>query len=295
MKTLTRIQVGNAPCSWPGSDGFERVLDEVAAAGYAGTELGHWGFMPAEPSRLKRELHARGLRMLGAFVPVALADADAHGACVERAMRAAELLAAVDDEPLLVLSDEICKVPVRHERAGRITRGDGMTERQWGDMVHGTHRVAREVQRRTGVRTAFHHHCASWIETPAEIDRFLRETDPDLVGLTLDTGHYTFAGGDALDAVRKYASRVHHVHLRDCDPRIASKARTQGWDYFASVNNGVFCELGKGAVPFAALADELRAINYSGWVIVEHRPLPGATTPLQNAVRNRAYLREIGL
>jgi inosose dehydratase len=302
-QTLSKIKVANAPCSWGAlefelsgkSKGYQRVLDEMQRSGYAGTELGDWGFMPVEPAKLRVELQTRNLEMLAAFVPVDLAHSDAHTDGVERAVQAAELLSAVSASPFIVLSDDNCKNTSRFENAGRITRKLAMTDRQWFDFISGTHKVAREVLRRTGVRTVFHHHCAGFIETPWEINRFLSATDPDLVGLCLDTGHYAFGGGDALDGVRRHADRIQHVHFKDCDPRIAARAREEGWDYFKSVNSGIFCELGKGSVPFDAITDELRASGYEGWIVVEQDVLPGMGTPLQSATRNREYLNQIGL
>ena len=79
------IRVANAPCSW-GVLEFEapaahappaQVLDEMAAAGYAGTELGDWGFLPTEPAALAAEVQRRALSLVGAFVPIALAREDA--------------------------------------------------------------------------------------------------------------------------------------------------------------------------------------------------------------------------
>jgi len=78
--------------------------------------------------------------------------------------------------------------------------------------------VARKVREETGVRCVFHHHCAGFVETPSEVDRLLALTDPELVGLCFDTGHYTFSGGDAVEAARKYAQRIWHVHFKDHDP-----------------------------------------------------------------------------
>ena len=76
---MTTIRVGNAPCSW-GSLEFEglggqpltceRMLDELVETGYTGTELGDWGFMPTESAALRNVLEARGVTMVGAFVPV---------------------------------------------------------------------------------------------------------------------------------------------------------------------------------------------------------------------------------
>src|SRR5438046_7491721 len=110
---MKNIQIANAPCSWgvlefdlPGEAlGFSQVLDEIRDTGYAGTELGDWGFMPTEPAALRRELDARKLAMVGAFVPVAFADSEAHGARVEVATRIAKLLAAVEGKaPFIVLA-----------------------------------------------------------------------------------------------------------------------------------------------------------------------------------------------
>src|ERR1043165_3903381 len=113
---IATLRIGNAPCSWGTLEfaeikgeqiGFERMLDELAAAGYTGTELGDWGYMPTDPGILRGELQSRALTMLGAFVPVALNDPAAHDAGLEDALRAARLLAAVaaEPKPYLVLAD----------------------------------------------------------------------------------------------------------------------------------------------------------------------------------------------
>jgi len=61
------------------------------------------------------------------------------------------------------------------------------------------------------------------------------------------------------------------------------------------VQHGVFCELGKGSVPFAAVAEWLRGHGYHGWMVVEQDILPGMGNPKASAQRNRSYLRTIGL
>ena len=63
----------------------------------------------------------------------------------------------------------------------------------------GVHRIAQLVRDETGLRTVFHHHCAGYVETPAEVDTLMQRTDPNLVGLCFDTGHYRFGGGEPLD------------------------------------------------------------------------------------------------
>ncbi len=298
------IQIANAPCSWGALEfdlqgkpaTYDQVLDEMQATGYCGTELGDWGFMPTDPVRLKDELQRRGLALLGAFVPVALSHAEAHAAGVEAALKVARLLAAVGgSRPFIVLADDNGKVPARTQNAGRVTPELGLGDAEWQVFASGVERIARAVREETGLRLVVHHHCAGYCETPAEIARLLALTDPSLVGLCLDTGHYQFAGGDPLSFLRQYAGRVWHVHFKDCHPQIAAQSRTQGWDYFTSVAKGVFCELGQGAVDFPAIKAELDKQGYQDWIVVEQDVLPGMGRPRESALRNRQYLHSIGL
>ncbi len=297
------IRVANAPCSW-GVLEFDRqstppyalVLDEIRATGYAGTELGDWGFMPAEPARLRDEVARRELALIAAFVPVALADPTAHAAGVETAVRTARLLRdAGATGAFIVLSDDNGRVPAREQNAGRIGPEHGMTEAQWAAFAAGADQIARAVRDDTGLRTVFHPHCGGYIETVAEIDRLMDGTDPALVGLCLDTGHIMYGGGDPLDVLERHAARVWHVHFKDCDPAVARDARARGLGYLAAVRSRLFCELGAGAVDFAAVAAALRRLDYNGWLVVEQDVFPGYGTPAESAKRNREYLRTLAL
>src|SRR5438128_8573504 len=134
------IRVANAPCSW-GVLEFEssaaaasptQVLDEIAATGYAGTELGDWGFFGTDPSRVRSDLDRRQLALVGAFVAVPLTAAAAHDAGVDTAVGTARLLAAASDaQPLLVLADATAADPARAARAGRIGVTDLLPPTDW--------------------------------------------------------------------------------------------------------------------------------------------------------------------
>ena len=298
------MRVANAPCSWGALEfdwagpapSFARVLDEMSATGYAGTELGDWGFLPTEPAALGSELALRRLDLLGAFVPVKLTDASAHETGVQSALRVARLLSAVSgDGPFVVLSDDTAANQWRTERAGRITPADGLDDNEWGTLAAGAERIAAAVKDATGLRTVFHHHCATFVETQAEIDTLMRRTNPALLGLCLDTGHAAFGGGDPLQIFDTWRDRIWHVHLKDCEPAIRARANTGKWDYATSVRHGVFCELGKGEVNFPAVVERLKKSGYDGWLVVEQDVLPSMGTPQESASRNRAFLRSLSL
>jgi inosose dehydratase len=157
------IRLANAPCSW-GVLEFEgtaraapyaRVLDEIRDTGYAGTELGDWGFMPTEPGVLKTAVADRGLRLMAAFVPVALANASSHQAGALTAVRTARLLRdAGESDAIIVLSDDNGAVAERERNAGRITTAHGLSDSQWNVFAAGAAHIARIVREETGLRTA---------------------------------------------------------------------------------------------------------------------------------------------
>jgi inosose dehydratase len=298
------MRVANAPCSWGALEfdwagpapSYARVLDEMSATGYAGTELGDWGFLPTDPLALQDELARRRLDLLGAFVPVALTDRAAHPAGIESALRVARLLHRVSRAaPFIVLSDDTAADPDRTARAGRITPADALDDDEWRTLTAGAESIAAAVKGETALRTVFHHHCATFVETPAEIDELMTRTDPSLIGLCLDTGHNAFGGGNPIDTLRKWRDRIWHVHLKDCDPAVKRRAAAENWDYPAAVRNGVFCELGQGEVDLRGVLGQLQQSGYSGWLVVEQDVLPSMGTPAQSAARNRAYLQSLGL
>ena len=303
---MAKLRVGNAPCSWGALEfdaakaeqiGFARMLDELAETGYTGTELGDWGYMPTDPRSLTRELANRGIIMLGAFVPVALKDASAHQAGTENAVKTARLLASVarDPAPFLVLADNNGGVPERTLNAGRVSSAMSLSPSEWTVFADGANGIASAVRKATGLRTVFHHHCGGYVETPDEIARFLELTDPEIIGLVFDTGHYVFGSGecDVLTGLERFKDRVWYVHLKDCRADVARRSRKEGWDYFESLRHGIFCELGAGCVEFPKVLQWLKHASYDGYVLVEQDVLPGMGAPKESALRNRQYLRSI--
>ena len=298
------VRIANAPCSWGVIEGIEgkrsgwvRVVDDMAETGYAGTELGDWGFMPTDPDELSAELGRRGLALMGSWVSVWLHDRARHRESADDAVRTAKQLARVGGpEAVVVLGNDPYGDPRRTLISGRVTPADAPTEDMWRTLAEGYNLVARRVMDEAGIRTVVHQHIGTWIETEAEARRLFDMTDPSVLGLCLDTGHWTFgAGGDPVAAVREFRDRVWHVHFKDCDATVAEASRVNGWSGPESVGHGVFCELGKGAVDFPGMLKALEEIGYGGWIVVEQDVLPGMGNPRESARRNREYLRGLGV
>jgi len=210
-------------------------------------------------------------------------------------VRTARLLAAVEGSlPLIILADENGSVPERTKNAGRITPEMGLSDAEWQVYADGATRVAEAVRKEAGLRTAFHHHCAGYVETPAETARLMAITDPGLLGLVFDCGHYRFGGGNPAEGLRTYGKRVWHFHFKDHHGGVGKQVAENGWDYFQAIRHGIFCELGKGDVDFPSVMKELEGIGYDGWGVVEQDVLPGMGKPKESAKRNREYIRSLG-
>ncbi len=279
---------------------FGDVLDGIARAGYAGTELGPYGYLPTSARELDHELRSRGLTLGSSFVPLPLEDASRRAASVRAALDVARLLASQRVRELIVADDED---PVRTAQAGRVPADGraGFDDKQWREAVTTLNAVARALRDELSMTVVVHHHAGTFVETPQEIDRLLAETDPEIVGLLLDTGHAVYGGADPVEVLRRHGDRVRYVHLKDVRADELARVRTTDIGMSEAWKRGVFCPLGEGVVDFPGVVESLRARDYDGWLIVEQDVVPDERgrlepEPFASARRSRAYLREnVGL
>jgi inosose dehydratase len=280
------------PANYP----FSRVLDEISAAGYSGTELGPYGFLPVDSVVLRDELAKRCLTLCSAFVDIELGNASRHEDGLAYATRSAKLISEAGAR-LLVLSDRI--TPERNATAGRREDANALawTDAEWQAAASAV-RAVIERCKAFGLRVAFHHHAGSHVETPEEIERLFSLFPPNELGLCLDTGHYVYGGGDTVAFLRKQVSRVWCVHLKDIYDAQAAEARREKMNFHAAVRHGIFAPLGKGGIDFSRVISLLNDGGFAGWVVVEADVLPGgvgADAPLANAVAGREFLRSFGI
>ena len=303
MPPPSTIRIGNAPVSWGVYEAdrpnppFASVLDGIARAGYEGTELGPYGYLPTKGDTLGRELGSRGLALGSSFVALPLEDARRRQRCVDTSLVVARLLSTQGVGELILADDED---PARARIAGRVP-GDGSagwTDAQWQEAVATLHAVAGALRDELGMRVVVHHHAGTFIETPDEIDRLLSETEADLVGLLLDTGHCVYGGGDPVDVVKRHGSRIRYVHLKDA--RAAELQRVAATDIAMEEawRRGVFCPLGEGMVDFPQVVTSLRGRGFAGWMIVEQDVVPDAAgrlepEPFASARKSRTFLRDV--
>ncbi len=300
---MTKPRIGNAPVSWAVYEAhlpnppFASVLDAIAAAGYEGTELGPYGYLPTTKEALARELDSRHLTLGSSFVPVSLEDPAAREAVIAHSLKVASLLSQFGVKELIVADDED---PMRTAHAGRIPKDGSMgwSAPEWRAALQTLELIALRVKDAHGLSVVVHHHAGTYLETPEEIDRLLEGTRPELVNLLLDTGHAVYGGCDPVDIATRHGARVRYVHLKDADRAELQHVRTSNVSMTEAWKRGIFCALGEGVVDFKGVCSALATRGYHGWMIVEQDVVPDESgrlnpDPSESAKKSRTYLREV--
>ncbi|GGX78986.1 myo-inosose-2 dehydratase [Vogesella alkaliphila] len=270
MTSTFKVKIGINPISWCNDDlpslGGETTLDTIlregSEIGYQGFELGNK--FPRTAAELKAVLAPYGVECVSGWYSGYLAERSAE-----------EEIAAVEGH-LSLLVESGCQVMVYGEVGGSIQGQIGTalykrptftSEEAWQQYAAKLNTFAAHLASR-GIKLAYHHHMGAFVETPADVDKLMLLTSPD-VGLLFDTGHMYFAGGDPLTELNKHIDRVVHVHCKDVRAEVLRRARNGSWSFLQSVLNGAFTVPGDGDIQFGPILARLAQHGYQGWLVVE--------------------------
>ena len=290
-----KVNLGITPTGWTNDDKpgigdditFEQCVSEMALAGFEGCSVGHK--YPKDPKVLKRELDLRGLRVSEPWASTYFTVEEMEDRTVESFRQqmafikemggtdvvVAELGHAVHQQPVFVLANK----PV-------------FSDEQWDHMVEGLNRLGR-MAADEGMRICYHHHMGTGVQTRAEVDRLMQDTDPGAVHLLLDTGHLYWAGDDPLELAKAHADRIKHVHLKDIRRDVLERCTERKMSFLESVMEGAFTVPGDGVIDFEPIFLTLADAGYEGWLIVEAEQDPHKANPLEYALKARSYLRSV--
>jgi inosose dehydratase len=276
----------------PDVPGPERVLSAIADAGYEGTELGPPGYL-GERDNLRDRLEDHGLALVGGYIPIRFSEPQHWEEDLAAMSGTLDLFEAAEGaDTRAVLADG--GSPERAQFPGRAASDQsiGLDSAGWRRLSEGVARAA-DLARNRDFEPTFHHHTATFVEAPWEIERVLELTD---VGLLLDTGHLALGGGDPTEALRDWGERINHVHIKDVRNDVLASVIADGADMPEAWRRGVFCELGTGDVDLERFFAELARSGYSGWLVVEQDMVPQSPQDAAEAeaaqVRNRDWLTE---
>jgi|SRR5581483_2204105 len=132
-----------------------------------------------------------------------------------------------------------------------------------------------------GIRTVYHPHLDTFVETREQLDRLMDELDTNLVGLCIDPAHFHVKRDDPVDIFRTYASVIDYVHLKNCT---GDESTLSGYDRYLA-----FSDLGTGSIDVAGIISVLLDADYGGIVTVE---LDYSETPDESCARSAEYIRD---
>jgi inosose dehydratase len=266
-----RIRFGYAAITWGGND--PQAIDDIAALGFSGIQLRdsavkRWG---EKPDELKALLASRKLT----FVALSSGSVTSDSAKLD-----ANLARHVENARFLQRAGGLYLQVTDERPAGREPVADDYRRTAW---------ALTELGRRTadvGIPLALHPHMGALSQSPAEIARILDAVDSRLVRLELDIAHYLQGGGDPVQAIREYATRLLFLHIKDVESPVPG----------GKPDSYRFVELGRGKVDMPGVFTALQSVGFDGWGIVELDDVPDkARSPRESAEISKQYLRGLGL
>lgn len=295
MLNKDKIKLGIAPIGWTnddmpalgGENTFEQCISEMALAGFTGCEVGNK--YPKDTTVLKEALDLRGMRIASKWFSSFLATKPYEETEAEF-IKELDYLSALGADRINV-SEQSHSVQ-GNEDLSIFDNKVYFTDEEWDKLCDGLNRLGKLAAER-GFKVCFHHHMGTGVQTIAETERLMDNTDKDYVFLCYDTGHFTFSGEDPLYILRKYPERIGHVHLKDVREAVLKKATEGKWSFLKSVREGTFTVPGDGCVDFKSVFEELDKQGYEGWLLVEAEQDPARANPFRYAKMARGYIKEM--
>ena len=287
------VRIGINPLTWTNDDlpalgeqnSLETCLKEAKQAGYEGVELGRK--FPRDAKLLGPILEPHGLHLVSGWYSARLLERPAEDEI--KAMRAhATLLKALGAKVMVFCEVSRC---VHGDRKIPLSKRPKLAQAEWKQFGQRLDQVAEHMQKQFGLKMAYHHHMGTVIQSEDEVDRMMDSTKN--VGLLLDSGHLTFAGGDPMRALKRHARRIVHVHCKDIRKDKLAAARKQDMSFLDAVLGDVFAVPGDGSIDFAPLLEGLAKAGYHGWLVVEADQDPAKAHPLTHARIGHDCLRPL--
>ena len=285
------IRFGVSPIAWINDDmpelggdtPLESVLRDIQDVGFSGVELG--GKFPRDPQVLRALLGSYNLDLVGGWYSSNLLTRSAE-AEIDAMREHLDLLQALGSSVFVIAETSNA---IHGRRDVPLTNSPILSDEEWKSFGERLTTVADFIDSQ-GLRFAYHHHLGTAVETEEQLQRYLAVTG-EKAGLTVDTGHAALGGIDALQVFRAAPERVAHVHCKDVRRRIFDSITTSGRSFLDGVLEGMFTVPGDGDLDFAPVFEELAALGYSGWVIVEAEQDPAIANPRTYAQLGLGVLR----
>jgi inosose dehydratase len=282
---------------------WEKVLDEAAAAGFGGLELGPYGYMPLDVARVSEALDKRSLRIVAGTIFDNLVSPENRANLLRQTDEICALIAALPRPdtragqrfaaPYLTVMD--WGHDARDYASGHSDHAQRLDDATWTGMVANIRAIAELARDKYGVRAVIHPHAGGHIEFADEVERIVADIPAEVAGLCLDTGHTVYAGMDPVGTLRSYWQRLDYIHFKDIDPKVFDEVMGERIRFFDACAKGVMCPIGSGSISYPAIRALLTELGYGGYITIEQERDPrNAGSILDDLSASRAFLRRVG-
>ena len=294
MFKSNKVKLGIAPIAWTNDDmpelgcenTFEQCISEMALAGFTGSEVGNK--YPRDTEILKKALELRGMNIASAWFSSFLTTKPLQET-VDAFKLHRDFLCEMGAK-VIVVSEQGHGIQGQMDTPV-LTKKHIFNEEEWKLLASGLEELGR-IAAEKDMKIVFHHHMGTGIQTFEEIDKLMELTDPSLVNLLFDSGHLTFSDVDPEAVLKKYISRIKHVHLKDIRKEVLGRVKAENMSFLKAVKAGVFTIPGDGMINFEPLFKILDENNYEGWFIVEAEQDPALANPFEYAKNARNFIKE---
>ncbi len=295
MFDKNKVKLGIAPIAWTNDDmpdlgkenTFEQCVSEMALAGFTGSEVGNK--YPKDPEVLKKALELRGVEICNQWFSSFLITKPFEE--VEKEFRAQLAFLKAMGAKVIGASEQSYSVQGQLDTPIFGHKYE-MNDQEWDTFCTGMNKLGKIAKEEYGIALTFHHHMGTVVQSLAEVDRMMENTDPEYVSLLFDTGHFTYCGEDPLEVVKKYVHRIKHVHLKDIRPVVVEQVKKENMSFLAGVRAGAFTIPGDGCINYDPIFKVLEEAGYEGYMVVEAEQDPAKANPLEYAIRARKFIAE---
>lgn len=288
-----QIEIGAAPIAWRNDDWpamggettFKEIVDDMAATGYTGTEIGN--AYSRQPDILLPELQKRGLRVANAWHSTHVLEPWETDR--KDFIKSRDFLSAMGAR-VIGVSEQSLSIQGMIDRS--LADRNRYTDEQWKEVAERLNKMGLLAQEKN-IDLTYHHHMGTPVQTGEEIDQLMEMTDPNLVYLLWDSGHLDFAGEDPEGVLRRHLDRIKHIHLKDVRHDRRDQALTEGQSFYQAITSGdqgVFTVPGDGDIDFDPIFDVIKDSGFNGWMIVEAEQDPKKADPHINMLAGREYV-----
>jgi sugar phosphate isomerase/epimerase len=177
---------------------YEGTLKQIAALGYREVEAA--GFYNHSASQVKQAMQQAGLKCVSAHYSYN----DLHG----QVDQIVEFMKVIGGRYI------ICSYPGHHGG-----QGPTFTLDEWRWNAGEFNKFGKQISA-AGLNFGYHNHTMEFQKEDGVVpyDELMRLTDPEYVTMEMDLGWVTVGGGNPIELLHRYATRISMLHVKDFKP-----------------------------------------------------------------------------